>query len=415
MKALTVLIHYLLVIITLNVFITHSALAIEEGESSKVEEPLSIELSVDDNVLAFLKLAKSNSAISTDLVTILQKNIPEFNPAENYLYLLGQAIIASKKEQFTEAVKCLVKANDLDRNVPETQLNQPLFSYSHLVLADSYAELKQYDLAFLEKREYLKKFYAFSNSQRKNTIALLTNKHELTHKNEENELLKNENQLKALQISKILHQEKNHQYTVIFTILVMVVFILLFLRQLIIRKKLLKLARIDVLTGLANRIVLFERGEKLVNQSVAENAELSALLLDIDDLKAINDNFGHQIGDEVLKIIAQLGCEAMRSRDLFARLGGEEFVALLPKTGQAEAKAIAQRMKEKIARYQFKHLGIEDSITISVGIVSLHQVDNSFERLLHAADSAMYQAKTHGKNTVVNYCHRENQQERRSR
>jgi diguanylate cyclase (GGDEF)-like protein len=374
-------------------------------------------LTVDPRLFSLLKLSESGIYSAKALLADLRKSLPSYNAAEQFLFFLAQAIQANNNKQFNEAVALLETMRDLEQNIPKNQRIQPVFSNAHLIRAQSYVALDQFDLAFLEKKAYLKAFYAYSSMQKKNTIALLTKKHALTQKKEVNELLKNENKLKGLQIAKIQNQEQNHYYLIVLIVSTIAVFILLFIRQLVLRKKLIKLAKVDVLTGIANRTVLFELGGKMIEEQSKQPRELSVVLLDVDNFKSINDKYGHQVGDKVLIQIALLGCEAMRSRDLFSRLGGEEFVALLPNTSIAEAKAIAERIKEKISTFDFQLLGCGQQVTVSLGVVCLCQLnneaENSFDTLLHAADLAMYQAKARGKNQVISYDAIANESERR--
>ncbi len=391
----------------------------EAGKKDQVSTPIIVPdaLPVDPRLFSLLKLSEVNAFSATNLLANLQENLAHYNEAEKFLLTLAQAIQANNNQQFDKAVSLLEKVRELIKHIPKKQRVQPVFSNAHLVLAQSYVALEQFDLAFLEKKAYMKDFYDYSSMQKKQTIAELTEKHALTQKKEVNELLKNENKLKGLQIAKIQNQEQNHFYLIILIVSTIAVFILLFIHQLVLRKKLIKLAKIDVLTGIANRTVLFELGGKMLEEQNQQQKELSVVLLDVDNFKNINDNFGHQVGDKVLMQIALLGCEAMRSRDLFSRLGGEEFVALLPNTSITEAKAIAERIKEKIAAFDFQSLGCNQQVTASLGVVCLCQLDNkiesNFDILLHAADLAMYQAKARGKNQVISYDAIANESERR--
>ncbi|HBY87113.1 MAG TPA: GGDEF domain-containing protein, partial [Colwellia sp.] len=119
--------------------------------------------------------------------------------------------------------------------------------------------------------------------------------------------------------------------------------------------------------------------------------------------KKINDNFGHHVGDEVLILVSDLLKETMRSRDLLSRFGGEEFVALLPFADSNKAKAIAMRINDKIAQYDFSSLVLQTKVTFSIGVATMTDNQMSFDDLLHNADLAMYQAKEQGRNTVVCY------------
>lgn len=175
------------------------------------------------------------------------------------------------------------------------------------------------------------------------------------------------------------------------------------------------LAETDSLTALLNRAALFKKGQKLVKTAKEEQLELSVLLFDIDNFKLINDDYGHSVGDLVLKKIAQLVSETMRSRDVFARLGGEEFVAILPSSDLSHAKAIAVRVLEKVSHYNFSELGVDRNVTLSLGVANIKDTDTEFDDILHAADLAMYQAKAQGRNQIVSYESIVKDQERRQR
>ena len=233
------------------------------------------------------------------------------------------------------------------------------------------------------------------------------------NKIEANKLLANQNKLKELRIGDVHKQQQDQQKTFLLIFCTILLFVLLFLRQLKVRRKLILLAKTDSLTGLLNRAALFNQGQKLVKIAREQQLELSVLLFDIDYFKLINDEFGHPVGDLVLEKIALLVNETMRSRDIFARLGGEEFVAMLPSTDIDQAKAIAVRVMEKIVQYNFSDLGVNSNITLSIGVANIKDTNAEFDDILHAADLAMYQAKAQGRNQMVSYESIAKDQERR--
>ena len=141
-----------------------------------------------------------------------------------------------------------------------------------------------------------------------------------------------------------------------------------------------------------------------MEQALLEDRELSVLMLDIDHFKKINDSFGHDVGDKTLCNVAALANETMRSRDFLARIGGEEFAAILPDATIEQARAIAERMREKIQESSNENIDNNSQITVSIGLASIRDVRESFDGLLHAADMAMYQAKANGRNQVCSYC-----------
>ncbi len=168
----------------------------------------------------------------------------------------------------------------------------------------------------------------------------------------------------------------------------------------------------DPLTGLYNRRVLESRIdaelEKLANTKGARKTdplfELSVLMIDIDNFKKINDTYGHQFGDDVLKNISFSIKENTRKDDLVARFGGEEFCVILPHTNKEEASQIAEKIRVAVQARKFNYVNQVTSFTVSIGTASA-RADNllASRTLLRAADAALYEAKRTGKNKVCLY------------
>jgi diguanylate cyclase (GGDEF)-like protein len=360
-------------------------------------------LYIDSRILALLPLLKKAPNIVSLKIKPLNVIFKSFNAAEQRLLIQVSAELAQQKQQSTQALTLMKKAYALDEYISKEQLNQPIFAKAHLLMADIYVALNEYDNAYLEKREYVKKHLDYIQQSKDEMITTLSKKYETENKSKHNELLTSQNKLKQLQI-KSVDLERNTQKVNIYIILaVLIVFILLLYHQFKIHKKLTFVTKTDSLTKLLNRQALFEVGEKYI-KNIKSN-RLNVIMIDIDNFKKINDDYGHVVGDKVLKQLALLGCESMRSRDVFARLGGEEFVAVLPELSIDEAKAIAERLKEKMSSQDLSVLGIKRSITLSLGLVSLELLPENanFDALLHAADLAMYQAKEQGRDRVVVY------------
>lgn len=355
--------------------------------------------------------------ISSDKVNYLLNDTltlnPSLNYAEQYLVLLIKAKVKQQTQQHKDVILLIEQAKLLSNYIATEQLILPLFANAYLVLADSYAGIKDYDNAYKNKKVFVDKYNEYREKKRENNIEKLTKSSEVAQKISENKLLANQNKLKELRIADVHAQQEDQQRRFFFIFCTILLFILLLLRKLKVRKKLLVLAKTDSLTGLLNRTELFNQGHKLVQDASEQELDLSVLLFDIDHFKLINDKFGHSIGDLVLEKIAKLVSETMRARDVFSRLGGEEFVSILPNTNLDHAKAIAMRVIEKIAQYNFSELGVDDSITLSIGVANLKDTNPEFDDILHAADLAMYRAKAQGRNQMVSYEAIVSDQERR--
>ncbi|MDR1657395.1 MAG: diguanylate cyclase [Deltaproteobacteria bacterium] len=175
----------------------------------------------------------------------------------------------------------------------------------------------------------------------------------------------------------------------------------LFLGQAVRFEEAIKMATRDPLTGLSNRRIFLETIEREFRQARRHNSPLSLLTLDLDHFKTINDTYGHQAGDEILKWLASVVASVVRSGDLPARIGGEEFAIILPRTTIEQATNLAQRLQEGMLSSPIYKMPDLAKPTISQGIASLeHFLVNSTQDLIYWSDQAMYLAKREGRNTI---------------
>jgi len=165
----------------------------------------------------------------------------------------------------------------------------------------------------------------------------------------------------------------------------------------------LSLALTDELTGLYNRRYLLAHLDELVARVSRDGLDAAVLLVDIDHFKQVNDTYGHAAGDDVLRELAARATNTVRSVDLVARLGGEEFVVVMPETAPAIAIAVGERLRLAIANEPFtiRANGERLPITVSIGITSAIAGGDDRDRLLKRADDALYCAKSEGRNRVV--------------
>lgn len=164
------------------------------------------------------------------------------------------------------------------------------------------------------------------------------------------------------------------------------------------------LATTDVLTGLANRRRFDEYLKVECLRARRDGTTLSMLMIDVDLFKAYNDEFGHQIGDQVLSAIADaIKLAIKRPADLVARYGGEEFAVLLPDTDKAAARLIAERIRQGVEALKLDLIARRGKVTVSIGVAeAFFEVTDDETNLVREADRAMYRAKTLGRNRV--YC-----------
>ncbi|MGH7009423.1 MAG: PleD family two-component system response regulator [Caulobacteraceae bacterium] len=163
----------------------------------------------------------------------------------------------------------------------------------------------------------------------------------------------------------------------------------------------LELAVTDPLTGLHNRRYMTGQLRALVERARLEGEPVAALMIDLDRFKQINDCFGHDVGDEVLREFAVRLATNVRAVDLPCRYGGEEFMVIMPETGLADAERVAERIRLHVAGSPFRLAGELLTVTISIGVAASLGENDSPEALLKRADAAVYEAKAAGRNLVI--------------
>ncbi|MGI2188814.1 diguanylate cyclase [Shewanella oncorhynchi] len=168
------------------------------------------------------------------------------------------------------------------------------------------------------------------------------------------------------------------------------------------------IALTDYLTKLPNRRHIYAQAAKYFQQALKHQSPFSVIIFDADHFKKINDNFGHELGDRALMTIANAGRTLSGNKDLVGRIGGEEFLILLPNTDATGALALAHQLQNHISRLSAQNLPAELKLTVSAGVATLEPQNNTedayqdkdFATLLKRADNALYDAKNAGRNCV---------------
>lgn len=168
-----------------------------------------------------------------------------------------------------------------------------------------------------------------------------------------------------------------------------------------IKEELHRLASTDDLTGIFNRRKLIQLASKEFERFRGENQPMSVLMIDIDHFKKLNDNFGHEIGDQILAKFTAYVAENIRVQNIWGRLGGEEFVLVLPGLPSEAAKSISEQLRQELkGKPMFAQLEA-GAFTISIGLTEANAQDMSFSDVLKRADEALYKAKHNGRNQTA--------------
>ncbi|RQO69241.1 hypothetical protein DBR44_13350 [Aquitalea sp. FJL05] len=171
-------------------------------------------------------------------------------------------------------------------------------------------------------------------------------------------------------------------------------------RTWVLNRELRRLSEHDPLTGALNHRAFQSVLSQLYQDYQERGQVFSLVMVDLDHFKRINDTFGHAVGDEVLKVLVRLARRMLRNQDLVARLGGEEFVLVLPATELRDAMKAAVRLRLQLERLNWAKLGLPDKVTASMGCAVVLASDSKAEAVLKRADDAMYRAKQEGRNRV---------------
>jgi len=165
------------------------------------------------------------------------------------------------------------------------------------------------------------------------------------------------------------------------------------------KKRLLKLAQVDALTGLANRAGFMQKLAASMEQNVAEDRLMALMYMDIDHFKPVNDTYGHQVGDALLKAFSARLVQTLRASDTIARLGGDEFTIIMEKLARPEDASILAEKIVKAMQLPFELGEVTVSVSASIGLAYFRDGEIDPDALIKEADRLLYQAKEGGRNT----------------
>jgi diguanylate cyclase (GGDEF)-like protein len=164
---------------------------------------------------------------------------------------------------------------------------------------------------------------------------------------------------------------------------------------------LVRLATIDGLTGILNRRAFLDASEREISRCNRSGETFGFAMFDLDWFKRVNDNYGHPVGDKVLRLFADTLRSVVRPHDFLSRYGGEEFALVMPGIDKAAACAIVERCRQAVERRSIEHDGRPIKVTVSAGVTAFGEDGSDLETLIKAADAALYRAKRSGRNRAV--------------
>lgn len=323
-------------------------------------------------------------------------------------YYMDESFVLFELERFDEAINSIaIVENILASQAPLSNWKMQILTNILNIKSKISFNLGHFQQAYELQEQRLELTQTLHEKKYSQSIAEVRLAIEAKQEDFQKKVLENK---QSLQESSLLEAQnkKEQQKLYLFSIAVVaLIFAWLLIKLIQGQRRLNRASSIDMLTGVANRRELIRKGEKLLSRAKNKKSDFSILMIDIDHFKNINDEFGHSIGDKVLKGVVKLGIDLMRKTDVFGRFGGEEFVAFLPNTSIAQAEMIAQRFRLSVEEYSWNLSSVQKgkpNVSISVGIAnSIDFLDTEpFDliTLISKADVLLYQAKEQGRNKV---------------
>lgn len=279
--------------------------------------------------------------------------------------------------------------------------NQRYLALLYQSRARSQQALGRADQAYADLQRYFDIQERITAAERSQQARLLREQFDSDRRDLENSRLANETALRERQVAALL-EARRWQWTAMALGGVLVVLLAaLVMRQLGRMRRLRELAATDPLTGVANRRSIERLGAEAIAAARASGEGLCVLILDIDHFKQVNDRYGHLTGDRALAKVATACTAALRQHDQLGRIGGEEFLVLLPNTRMAQARQVAERIRAAVEVQAFADIDPALRLSVSIGIAELRPDDEDLRALCERADSALYAAKDGGRNRMV--------------
>ena len=323
-------------------------------------------------------------------------------------YNVDEAFVLYELERFDEALDSIANVeNILAAQMPLGKLKM----YAHISITNlkskTYFKLGHYQQAYDLQEQRLSLTKVLRDKEQTQSIAEVRLTLEAKEADLRKQVLENNQKLQKIELSDAEKKQEQQKLYLFYIAVVALLFAWMLIKLIQGQRKLHTASSIDTLTGIANRRKLMRKGRKLLQRAKAKNSDISVIMIDIDHFKKVNDQFGHNMGDQVLKKVVELGEGFMRKTDVFGRFGGEEFIIFLPNTSTAQAKIIAERFRTSVEEYtwQINH-ALKNTFTTSISIGVTSSADISSDEkyditvLINKADSLLYQAKELGRNKV---------------
>ena len=368
----------------------------------------SLELSrarADWQGVAYAQQQLAHIAIETGSFTearnLLDAAQPLFEQAEDHAMVVNTQISRSDlnaaQKRLQEALAWLDRAENLAKQ-HELEWLEPQI---RLRRAELLAEQGNYPAAYEAFRQFHQQNEAVFRKESDRRLQELQVQFESERQAQQNTMLRQQNALQEASLQQQRSRLWLYVAVALLSLLSTCFLLYVIYKDRRVRQQLDALAHTDELTGLSNRRHLMQEAQLEIERARRYALPLCLAVLDLDHFKQINDRFGHGTGDEVLRRFARVCRSSLRQTDIIGRIGGEEFVLLLPHTQLSIAEQIVERLRNEFKHADWHSLQPGLTTSVSIGLTALQQRDNSLAELMRRADEGLYQAKQQGRDRVV--------------
>ncbi|MRX27679.1 GGDEF domain-containing protein [Kangiella sp. HZ709] len=371
----------------------------DERVKNSIKVCSSINEVIPKNVmLSFIATQYVNFGESKKAVNLLLENLQEVESTE-YQYLIG-TYYSRLAEGYWELEE-LENAEKFAKKAINLQVEQSEWAVSsYNVLYKIFREKKLYDQSLFYHEKFYKLSASLADTEQSKRMAHELVKQQTNEKQREIELLNKQNEVLKLEQDLSKEEASNNRLMVILLIFILTSLAFWTYRVKRNQIKLKRQSETDLLTGVSSRQHFYFMCRKTLEHAKKTNQEVTFVLFDMDGFKSVNDNYGHLVGDWVLKKAVSVCIPCWRQNDIAGRLGGEEFALMLPTCNMEKAKEIAEKCRKAIEAVDTSDSGHKFPLSASFGITTTRLSGYELSKVIGDADKTMYQAKAAGKNQV---------------
>lgn len=356
---------------------------------------------------AHLKMEKPNAEVSYQYLLLSKqylKSIDQYNTELRYYN--EEAFVLFELERFEDVLVSIAKVEKILNKRDSLSFIQTKKKIKIIDLKSrTYFKLGYHQKAYNLQQQRLALLKLLRKKEQISSIAEVRLALEVKQADLHTKLLENKQRIQEVALRDAEKKQQQQKYYLLYIAVVALVFAWLLIKLIRDHRRLYEMLNMDMLTGVANSRRILRKGKYLLNKAKIKQNDLSILLIDIDYFKLVNDQFGRDVGDVILNKVVQICNELLRDTDYLGRIGGEEFIVLLPNTTHKQALIMAEKLRVSVEQHSWGEEGASNiDMSISIGVACSSDFPNdelkSIDMLINKANYLLSQARAKGKNKV---------------